>query len=89
MQTFYETFYSANLMVIAVAGPQPLDELEDSVARFFSDVPNKGTLFPIWDTSPYGREELGTILEVVPISDVRELDMYFPILVEHWEHSVS
>ncbi|XP_021967350.1 insulin-degrading enzyme [Folsomia candida] len=88
LQTFYETFYSANLMVIAVAGPQPLDELEDSVARFFSDVPNKGTLFPIWDTSPYGREELGTILEVVPISDVRELDMYFPILVEHWEHSL-
>ncbi|XP_021964966.2 insulin-degrading enzyme [Folsomia candida] len=75
LQTFYETFYSANLMVIAVAGPQPLDELEDSVARFFSDVPNKGTLFPVWDTSPYGREELGTILEVVPVSDVRELDI--------------
>jgi len=38
--TFYKTHYSANLMRLAVSGPQSLDELQAWVSRSFSSIPN-------------------------------------------------
>lgn len=76
---FHKEFYSANLMTLVVYGNQPLDLLQEWVEKNFSLIENKNLSIPRVPSDPYGPEQLGVLIEVVPVRDTKELDFYFPL----------
>ena len=66
------------MMIFLVLGNQSLDELESYVREHFNNVENKNVTPNVWSDHPY---ESGnpTITHVVPIKDIRTLNMSFPI----------
>ena len=85
---FYEQYYSADQMTLAIAGPQSLSSLKKYVEAGFSTVPNRSTGRPeeSWaGISPIARynsivPSLGYVLEVVPVTDSRQLTLSWPIV---------
>ncbi|KAK4883510.1 hypothetical protein RN001_006829 [Aquatica leii] len=76
---FHDTWYSSNIMALAILGKESLDELEEIVVRLFSPVKDKGVVAPRWDEHPFTEEQLGTCGYIVPIRDVRNLNIVFPL----------
>ncbi|CAG0887164.1 unnamed protein product [Cyprideis torosa] len=76
---FHSKWYSANIMSLAVYGQEGLDELEEEVINTFCDIVNKNVQKPSWPDHPYGPDEVGKILEIVPVRDTRTLSIIFPI----------
>lgn len=83
---FHRKYYSSNIMGLAVVGNQSLDELEGLVQESFINVENKNVTPSIWKDHPYDpAENGGTITHVVPIKDIRSLNLTFPI-PDYQEH---
>ena len=84
MIDFFEEHYSANLMKLAILGPEPLDVLESWVTDIFSQVPNKRLAPSLWqETDPFGPEQLGKLCFAKPIEDLIQLDLTFP-MTDQW-----
>lgn len=64
---FYNKFYSSNIMKLAVYGKESLDVMQKLVEEKFSAIPDKSLTTPRFPTDPYGPEQLGKMLEVVPV----------------------
>ncbi len=75
---FHDRWYSSNIMALSVLGVQPLNELEELIRRLFSDVKNKDVLAPSWPNHPYGEEQSKKVTYVVPVKDIRQLNIWFP-----------
>ncbi|XP_013403642.1 insulin-degrading enzyme [Lingula anatina] len=84
---FHSKFYSANIMGLSVLGKESLDELQEMVLDLFSNVENKEVAIPEWPESPYGPEQLQVKAFVVPVKDIRNLSILWPIpdLQEHYK----
>jgi len=67
---FHSAYYSANLMRLCVLGREPLDELEAMVRELFSAIPNTDAAQPSFSGTPYGPEQLGHTVRVVPIKEL-------------------
>jgi insulysin len=67
---FHQAYYSANLMKLCVLGREPLDELEAMVKDLFSAIPNTDAPQPSFSGTPYGPEQLGHTVRVVPIKEL-------------------
>ena len=76
---FHSAYYSANLMRLCVLGREPLDELEALVTELFSAIPNTDAPKPTFTGTPYGAEQLGQTVRVVPIKEMRTLQMNWPL----------
>lgn len=76
---FHEKYYSANTMSLCVLGKESLDELEQMVANMFSEVRNKEVELPVWEKPPFDEEHFQNKWYIVPIKDLRNLTMIFPI----------
>jgi insulysin len=76
---FYQKHYSANIMKLVVYGKESLGELEKMVADKFSDVPNKSFIRDKFPSDPFDSSRLCKYLEVVPIKDMKKLDLVFPM----------
>ncbi|CAK8675757.1 unnamed protein product [Clavelina lepadiformis] len=76
---YHDKFYSSNVMGLAVLGKESLDELEAMVTDMFDGIENKNVSPLTFDSSPYRQEELQIQMDVVPIKDVRNLVLSFPI----------
>ena len=79
VRQFWQDNYSANLMSLAVIGPQPLDQLEKWVSERFSGIANynyelSAPLGPMFED-----EDLPSVLEVNALRDRRSLSVMFPI----------
>eukprot|EP00960_Hanusia_phi_P002949 87728-Hanusia_phi.AAC.1 len=72
---FYDKFYSANMMSLAVIGKEDLHTLQSWVVELFSSIPNKDVMPPEerWAGKilPYSMEASNVIYNVVPIQDER------------------
>ena len=66
-------------MSLAVLGKENLDDLEKMVADLFNNVSNKNVEGPSWPHHPYLPKDNRTITYIVPIKDIRNLDILFPI----------
>ncbi|KAL5471496.1 hypothetical protein EMCRGX_G029619 [Ephydatia muelleri] len=83
---FHSQYYSSNLMTLAVLGRGNLDELADLVKSLFQPVLNKR--LPVFEFSePLSSDELQMWIEVVPVKEMREIRMEFPIpdIHEHYK----
>lgn len=76
---FHTKYYSANIMGLCVLGKESLDELAEMVVPIFSSVVNKNIDPPNWIDHPYGPEQVGYRVNVVPVKDLRSMHVYFPI----------
>ncbi|CAL1267103.1 unnamed protein product [Larinioides sclopetarius] len=76
---FHKQFYSANAMALVVFGKESLEELMDIVVPLFSKVTNKNVEIPEWKEHPFDSEHLKLEGYVVPVKDVRTLNVSFPI----------
>ncbi|XP_033611295.1 insulin-degrading enzyme-like [Cryptotermes secundus] len=76
---FHDTWYSSNIMALAVLGKESLDELETMAVTLFSDVKNKNVTAPTWTEHPFGPEQLQMKGYIVPVKDLRNLNITFPI----------
>ena len=66
-------------MSLAVLGKESLDELEGTVRKIFSVIKNQNIPVPTWPESPYGPDELGTRIDLVPVMDMMNLLLLFPL----------
>lgn len=85
---FYNRYYSANQMTLAVVAPQPMDTLKEMVSKAFSNIPNRNSPKPelAWrGVPPYnnGKSIIPSyqhMLEVVPVQDLRQIALAWPII---------
>ncbi|KOX69206.1 Insulin-degrading enzyme [Melipona quadrifasciata] len=85
---FHDKFYSSNIMALSVLGKESLDELEQMIVELFSQVKNKDITVPTWPQHPFNpKEHFQHKWYVVPIKDIRNLHIIFPIpdLREHYK----
>jgi len=84
---FHRTWYSSNIMCLAVLGRENLDTLQEMVLQRFSDVADKNVKVPEWLEPPFSPEQCGTITHVVPVKDIRNLHITWgiPDLTEHYK----
>lgn len=73
MVEFYQRYYSANLMTVAVAGNRSLDELEQLARNAFSDIPNFNAKVDDITVPPATANELQQIIYYKPQVETREL----------------
>lgn len=57
---------------------ESIDELEEMAVRCFANVVNKAVDAPIWEEHPFKLEQLRTCAYIVPLKDVRNLNIIFP-----------
>ncbi|WP_106479023.1 insulinase family protein [Phytohalomonas tamaricis] len=76
---FYHQHYDANMMHLAVTGPQSLDELETLVRQRFAAVPNRHLTKPTIDVAMATDAELPARLDVKSLREERQATFYFPI----------
>lgn len=67
-----------------------MDELEKIVVNLFSEVKNKEVEVPVWPEHPFDKEHFQTKWYIVPIKDLRNLNMIFPIpdMQKHYNAAV-
>lgn len=76
---FYRQEYSANLMTLAITGPQTLDNLEKLAMEYFADIANhdKPPFTP--QTPLVTHEQLERWISIEPLKDVRKLSLSFSL----------
>lgn len=76
---FHFEQYSADLMTIAITGPQDLDQLESWCIEKFTAIPNH-KLVNKEITAPYCQEDsTGILVNIEPIKEIRKLILTFPM----------
>ncbi|WP_339649322.1 insulinase family protein [uncultured Marinobacter sp.] len=76
---FWEKNYSANIMTLAVYGPQPLDELETMVRKRFSAIANRNLTARTHPEPLYDLEQLPEKVTAQTLKDSRNMTLSFPI----------
>ncbi|XP_039264342.2 insulin-degrading enzyme-like [Styela clava] len=76
---FHEKFYSSNIMGLSMIGRESLDELTEIAMDLFSSVVNKDVKVPVYQESPYRKEDMEKRCNSVPVKDIRNLIVTFPI----------
>ena len=84
--TFYQRFYSANLMALTVLGKEPLDVLERWVRERFAAVENRNAAPFAIEVPMLTPDALPARIDVVPQRESFALSYSFPIppVREHW-----
>ena len=84
---FYNLYYSANQMTLAIVAPQSIDKLREYVKKSFSGIPNKKIDKPEvqWrGIAPYNGNSVipsfQHVVEAVPVQDIRQLALSWPIV---------
>ena len=92
---FYEAYYSANQMSLAVVSPQSIPQLKKFVSEGFGTIPNRNIDPPkdkwTYRIPPYGKSGIvpaeKSIVEIVPIQELRQVSITWPILFSSKEES--
>lgn len=87
---FHSTYYSSNIMTLAVLSQHSLEDLETMVVGLFSGVEDKNVSIPNWAnvTHPFTKNA-GSWTEAVPVKDFRSLNLTWaiPDLTEYYNSS--
>ncbi|ELU09335.1 hypothetical protein CAPTEDRAFT_155510 [Capitella teleta] len=84
---FHRQFYSSNIMALSVLGKETLDELTDLVLPLFTQTENRNVTIPEWHQHPFGPDQVKMKANVVPVKDIRSLNVTWPIpdLTPHYK----
>ncbi|XP_077297862.1 insulin-degrading enzyme-like [Arctopsyche grandis] len=76
---FHSKYYSANIMTLVILGKESLDDLEKMAVEKFSEIQDKDVVKPSWPQHPHSEDYQGLQMNIVPVKDVRNLYLDFPI----------
>jgi len=76
---FHSAWYSSNIMGLAVLGREELDKLQEMVVDRFTGVVDKSVVVPEWTTAPFSDDQCGTVTYIVPVKDIRNLNITWGI----------
>jgi secreted Zn-dependent insulinase-like peptidase len=76
---FWQDQYSANIMTLALYGPQPLDQLEQMVRDRFNAIENRGLTAKTHPQPLYDESRLPERITAESLRDSRSLTLSFPI----------
>lgn len=76
---FHALYYSANIMKLCILGKQSLDDLQCMAKKYFSAVENKARAVPSWTSQPFTPKFVSQLYEVVPVKDLRQLQVVWPV----------
>lgn len=79
LKAFYERYYSANNMRLALIGKQSIAELQKLAERHFSDIENKNISTPKITTAGITPAQMGKSIHYQSIKDLKKLYIDFPI----------
>ncbi|TRX57377.1 insulinase family protein [Thalassomonas sp. M1454] len=74
---FYQTYYCADRMTLAIEGPQPISELEQLVKDKFSAIKTSGAPKPAITEPLYNQENLGIQINIKPEKNDNKLILSF------------
>lgn len=74
---FYEKYYSANLMTLALYGKETVGELEEYARELFSLIPNKNIELPLHEMPKFGL--VGTLTRIFPEKNTNTLRLVWGI----------
>jgi insulysin len=84
---FYNNYYSANQMTLAIVAPQSIEDLKNMVTEAFLDIPNRNVDTPesSWAGIPPFIDESSipsfkNAIEIVPVQDLRQIMISWPIV---------
>lgn len=86
--TFYQRYYSANLMTLVILGPQPVAQLKALAEDKFAAVPNFHAA-PYQNHAPlFTPGSLPRILHIETVKELRTLSLSFPLpsVQSHWRN---
>lgn len=76
---FYESYYSANQMTLALTGSASLDDLEKWARQYFSPVVNRNLPMLRFTPDLLERKEALRLVHVEPVKDLKELALWIPV----------
>lgn len=76
---FHFEQYSADLMTLAITGPQQLDELESWCIEKFTAIPNHHLIDKQIEVPYCDEHSTGIMVNVEPVKEIRKLIMTFPM----------
>ncbi|MFT6926854.1 MAG: protease-3 [Psychromonas sp.] len=76
---FFETYYSANLMKVALTSPRSINDLEQMALLYLSQIPNKHATQPLIVSPILTAKELAISVEMKPTADIKLLQVNFLI----------
>ena len=79
LHTFYQQYYSANIMALVVIGKEPLPELEAMVREKFSAVKNTGKTVGEIEQPLFVDDALPITIHIKPEKSLRMLSIAFPV----------
>ncbi|WP_049631845.1 insulinase family protein [Cellvibrio sp. pealriver] len=79
MKKFYNTYYSSNIMKLALVGKQSLPELKALAEKHFAAIPNKNVTLPEITTPGLTKNEMGKSIHYKPIKELKVLYVDFPV----------
>ena len=84
---FYNQYYSANIMTLAIYGPQSLDELESWATKLFGPIENRNTQLPQYDMPVFSEGSLPLDMKLNPVQDLLQLNLVFPMdsTLQHYQ----
>lgn len=78
---FYNKYYSANIMTVAIAGKQSLDDLEQIAVPLFKGVRNNDVTMTSYEADlPYGPHEMNVVLKIPTIKEMHRFEVKFQIM---------
>ncbi|XP_076104390.1 insulin-degrading enzyme-like isoform X1 [Mytilus galloprovincialis] len=80
---FHDGYYSSNIMGLCVLGKESIEELTEMVVPLIANVENMNVVVPEWKDHPVGPAQMKKIAYTVPVKDVRNLSMSWPIMDLH------
>ena len=88
VQQFYDDFYRADYMTLALEGPQSIEELSKLANHLFSSVPCAAKPLPKINTPLYLPEHQGIYLNVKPVNNDHQLIISFamPSIDQYYRH---
>ncbi|KAJ1734845.1 metalloprotease, partial [Coemansia sp. Benny D160-2] len=79
VRKFYDMYYSARIMKLAVVGNHTLDQLTEWAVSKFSAVKDKGDTSLKLDSHPLGPNELGKVIFYETLEDSNGITLVFPV----------
>ncbi len=77
LSDFFERYYQASYMTLAIEGPQPLAELENLAITMFGDIKNNGLALKEITEPLYFPEHQGIYIDVQPVKNDHQLIISF------------
>ena len=77
IRAFFEHYYQASYMTLAIEGPQPLTELKQLAEKMFSDIQNNGNTLEAITEPLYFSEHQGVHIDVQPVKNEHQLIISF------------